>query len=144
MKIYYQKTKAFFTIIIGAQKLKIKPNKLYYNIIKMTTFGDDIYCKTINGKAPSDHGTVNFATVLQNSTPEGNADGKNLASVGSIGCTGITVTTGATNVAALTASGALECTNTVVKFTALPTTEPTVVGELWNDNGTVKIHNGTS
>jgi hypothetical protein len=40
----------------------------------MTTFGDDIYCKTINGKAPTDHGTINLATVLQNGTDAGGLD----------------------------------------------------------------------
>jgi hypothetical protein len=50
----------------------------------MTSFGDNIYCKTINGKAPTDHGIINFETVLENSDPVGSAGGKDITNVSNL------------------------------------------------------------
>ena len=48
----------------------------------------------------------------------------------------VTSTLGATtSVTTLTASG-------VVKFTGLPTSDPAVAGQLWNDAGTLKVSAG--
>lgn len=42
----------------------------------------------------------------------------------------------------LKVDGHLEVTGAQVDFTALPTSDPTVAGRLWNDSGTVKISAG--
>jgi len=157
LKIYYQKTKAFFTIIIGAQKLKIKPNKLYYNIIKMTTFGDDIYaknitCEKINGAAPGGGGGetgtnlalsgtlgVTGATTLSSVTASGTLGVTGATTLSSVTASTTLGVTGATTLAGLTATGAVDFSNTIVKLTALPTSAPTESGQLWNDAGTIKI-----
>ena len=61
------------------------------------------------------------------------------------------VVAGDISVAAITATGAVDLdgavdmsstvvmSNASIKMTALPTTEPTTAGSLWNSNGTIKI-----
>tara|TARA_B110000285_G_C14725467_1_gene424046 strand:- start:15 stop:461 length:447 start_codon:yes stop_codon:yes gene_type:complete len=41
-----------------------------------------------------------------------------------------------------TITGAKTLSNTVVKMTNLPTSDPSVAGQLWNDSGTLKISAG--
>ena len=85
----------------------------------MTTFGDDIYLKTINREPVQSVST-----------------GSNLTLTGTLSVAG---TATFTNAGTLVAAGQADFTNTVIKMTALPTNEPTVLGELWNDGGIVKI-----
>jgi hypothetical protein len=42
----------------------------------------------------------------------------------------------------LTASGVASLTNASISMTALPTSDPTVAGRLWNDAGTLKVSAG--
>ena len=50
--------------------------------------------------------------------------------------------TGPVAATTITASGVVSFTNASVSMTALPTSNPTVAGRLWNDGGTVKVSAG--
>lgn len=50
--------------------------------------------------------------------------------------------TGAVAATTLTASGVTSLTNASIFMTALPTSDPTVAGRLWNDAGTLKVSAG--
>lgn len=42
----------------------------------------------------------------------------------------------------LSASNQLSCTGTEISFPNLPTSDPAVAGDLWNDAGTLKVSAG--
>jgi hypothetical protein len=50
--------------------------------------------------------------------------------------------TGPVAATTLTASGVVSLTNASISMTALPTSNPTVAGRLWNDGGTLKVSAG--
>lgn len=50
--------------------------------------------------------------------------------------------TGAVAATTLSASGVVSLTNASISMTALPTSDPTVAGRLWNDSGAVKVSAG--
>ena len=50
--------------------------------------------------------------------------------------------TGPVTATTLTASGVASLTNASISMTALPTSDPTVAGRLWNDAGTLKVSAG--
>lgn len=50
--------------------------------------------------------------------------------------------TGAVAATTLSASGAVSLTNATISMSALPTADPTVAGQLWNDAGTLKVSAG--
>ena len=51
-------------------------------------------------------------------------------------------TSGAVAATTLSTTGAVTINGTTVIITALPTANPEVVGQLWNDGGTLKISAG--
>ena len=50
--------------------------------------------------------------------------------------------TGPVAATTLTASGVVSLSNASISMTALPTSNPTVAGRLWNDGGTLKVSAG--
>ena len=42
----------------------------------------------------------------------------------------------------ISASGGFQSTNSTVIFLNLPTSDPSEVGQLWNDGGTLKVSSG--
>ena len=50
--------------------------------------------------------------------------------------------TGPVAATTLSASGVVSLTNASISLTALPTSDPSVAGRLWNDSGTLKVSAG--
>jgi hypothetical protein len=50
--------------------------------------------------------------------------------------------TGPVAATTLTASGVVSLSNASISMTALPTSNPTIAGRLWNDGGTLKVSAG--
>jgi hypothetical protein len=100
----------------------------------MSSYGNDLVCKTINGKAPSDSDTIDLKKVLGNGNDAGGAEIDGVQSYKGVNAT----LTNEVSCITFVVSGSQ------VLMTGLPTTDPNVVNRLWNEGGTLKISTGAS
>lgn len=119
----------------------------------MSSYGNDLVCKTINGKAPSDHGVIDLTRVLGNGNNAGNFDITNLEKLNCREVDAVIKLQAPILYATESFSVEKDATDGMVSSTwdqsthqfflyNLPTTDPGTANQVWNEGGTLKISTG--
>ena len=105
--------------------------------------GSELDADTLDGKEASDLATVNLDNVDDNDILDKlkNVDGKD-SGLDTDLFQGKSLDEFSIKADDETIDGSKEFTSDTVKMTNLPTDDPGVDGQLWNDNGTLKVSNG--
>jgi hypothetical protein len=117
-------------------------------IIKMSSYGNNLIAKTLNGRPISDYAnTPNLAQVLASGSSGNNENitGINAFTAANVNATAEVKSTGGLVVIQNDTNAMINSswgTNHVLKIENLPTTDPLVAGQVYNNAGVLTVSTG--